>query len=280
VRFTKYHALGNDYLMLEGPTEAYPEPELAALVQRICSRHRGVGADGALVFRGRHDGAHRFEVRNPDGSQAEMSGNGARIFARWLLDSQRVGEGPFEIESGAGVRIQAAASGVDSIQVTLAAPALRPTPPAVAELSAPWHAQAVSVGNPHLVLFAEPAAAELASHLLTPLAAQLEAHPEFPNRTNVQFAQALARDTVAALVFERGVGWTESSGSSAMAVVAAGRALGLLGDQVSVHMPGGMLRVWVQDPKRWTLSGAVVRVFSGDFFDGEASSSTSSRYVR
>lgn len=262
MRFVKYHALGNSYLVLED-AEALRGSELSAVVRRLCDPHRGVGGDGTLRLLGLEGSSFRFEVRNPDGSLAEVSGNGARIFARYLVDSGRVGEGSFELLSSAGVAVRAEVRSGEPIRVELAAPSLQPTPPEFYASLAPWRPQVVSVGNPHLVLYGGEGQPELEVAALTPLAQQLESHSRFPARTNVQFAVARSLDTVEALVYERGAGWTAASGSSAMAIVAAGRALGLLGNRVAVHMPGGMLEVEVRSLERWRLSGPVVRVAAG-----------------
>lgn len=248
MRFWKAHGLGNDYLVLEGPlTPALTAP----LVVALCDRNRGVGADGILEPMSPTLGAD-FGVRiwNPDGSTAEKSGNGLRIFARWLRDSGRALSDRFSISTGpCRVECETTADAV-SVEMGTAtfAPAEVPVDApgelvdAAIDLSGgPLTVTAVGIGNPHCVVFRDEPLDTLPWRRW---GAELERHPRFPNRTNVQIARVLDRHAVEIRIFERGAGETQASGSSSCAVAAAGVRTGRLdAGRIRVEMPGG--RLWV-----------------------------------
>jgi diaminopimelate epimerase len=247
VKLYKAHALGNDYFVLEeGP------PLDAALVRAVCDRHRGAGADGILEPFAPGDAAD-FAVRiwNPDGSVAEKSGNGLRIFARWLV-SERGAPSSFSVWTGAcRVRCDVVA---DAITVDMGAASFEPKDvPVIAmgpllegELalsSAVLAVTAVGMGNPHCVIFRDE---PLESAPFESWGAEIERHPRFPHRTNVQLARVIDRTTVEIRIWERGAGITLSSGSSSCAVAAAGVRTGRLDPgRIEVRMPGGKLFVSV-----------------------------------
>ncbi len=257
MRLWRAHGLGNDYLVLEeGP------PLTASLARAICDRHRGVGSDGVLqpVKSDRADCGLR--IWNPDGSIAEKSGNGLRIFARWRVDRLgsppeftvdtgfdvvrcRVGETKIEVEMG---RASAAPDHVPVIEV------LRDTPVEVAGTMLPL--VAMGVGNPHCVCFFETS--DLDEMPWRDWGAILETHALFPNRTNVQFARIVDACTVEIRIWERGAGETLASGSSSCAVAAAAVWTGRLQPgPITVHMPGGQLHVDVSPGLDLRLVGPV-----------------------
>lgn len=243
MRLWKAHGLGNDYLVLESG-----EALNASLVQALCDRNRGPGSDGILEPSAM--GAADFGVRiwNPDGSIAEKSGNGLRIFARWIAD--RTGTTRFTVFTGFDT--VTCDVGAESIAIEMGAAKVAP-----AEVVDGTEVVPVDVGNPHAVVW-------LASALdLFPWrerGASLEVHPRFPNRTNVQFARVVHRRTAEARIWERGAGATLASGSSACAVAASGVATGRLEPGwVTVDMPGGALRVHV-GPGGLLLEGPVERI--------------------
>jgi diaminopimelate epimerase len=267
VEFAKYHALGNDYLVLEAG--ALAAPLTVAQARRLCDRHRGVGSDGILL---REPGpAHRLRILNPDGSEAEKSGNGLRIFARYLFDRGFVAGDPFAVETAGGTvtcRVLGAGRTVcvdmgpvrfDSAVIPVAGPpreVLR-EPIRVAGLDLEF--SAASVGNPHCVVLRELVSAEEAQRL-GPL---LENDPRFPRRTNVQLVQVLGPDRLRVEVWERGAGYTLASGSSACAAAAVTHRLGLTGASVVVEMPGGSLEVELTPDFRACLTGGVTKVAEG-----------------
>jgi diaminopimelate epimerase len=249
VKFWKAHGLGNDYLVLEAALALD-----ARLVRAICDRNRGIGSDGILEPCSATLGAdYGVRIWNPDGSLAEKSGNGLRIFARWLHRARAAGES-FSISTGAckvGCRVTSNAVSVEMGAATFVAAEV----PVLAEgelieAAIPLSdgeliATAVGMGNPHCVVFRSEALDTLPWRRW---GAELERHPLFPNRTNVQFARVIGPSRVEIRIHERGAGETQASGSSSCAVAAAGVRTGRLSPgRISVVMPGGELAVTVSE---------------------------------
>jgi diaminopimelate epimerase len=267
MRFHKYQALGNDYLVLEidGNDDLSP-----ALVRRICDRHFGVGADGILL---KEDAGGRLSLRifNPDGSEAEKSGNGLRIFARYLFDSGFVHTEPFDVlTKGGRVRCEVGANGrsitVDMGKASFASqqiPVLGPHRDVIAEeiqvAGENLRFTGVTVGNPHCVVHTSEATAALAQRL-GPL---LERYELFPNRTNVQFVQVVDRNRIKIEIWERGAGYTLASGSSSCAAAAASVRLGLCANDLTVSMPGGDLSILVAPDFSIRMIGPASKVADG-----------------
>lgn len=263
MKFFKYQALGNDYLILPGLAGETLTPDL---VRRVCDRHFSLGSDGVLLpVSGSAGlplgGAADFGLRifNPDGSEAEKSGNGLRIFARYLFDQGLVRHAPFTVWTAGGVvvcTLQADGQilvGMGSVSFdSRHIPALGPPRQVIEEelevLGRVWKVTALTIGNPHCVVFVELATSDLA-HQWGPA---LEQHPHFPNRTNVQFAQVLDAHSIKIEIWERGAGYTLASGSSSCAAAAAAVRLGRCQPPVTVQMPGGSL--WVSQDAGGSLS--------------------------
>jgi len=267
--YFKGHGLGNDYLVLRAGNIGFRLTPRA--IRLLCDRHWGIGSDGILLHERSRVADARMRIFNPDGSEAQKSGNGARIFARYLLRYGLPGRRTWSIET-AGGRIRARALGgrprftVDMGTATFdsaALPMRGPRREAVREkLTVGGRSlvfTGVSVGNPHAVFYVR----RLDLGLLRRLGPLIERHPVFPERTNVQFARAVSRRRVEAVIWERGAGETQASGSSACAVASAGRRLGLLGDTVTVAMPGGTLAIGLDDAWRLTMTGPAVEVATG-----------------
>jgi diaminopimelate epimerase len=232
MRLSKWHGLGNDYLLVE--RAALPVPLTPERVRRICDYHFGVGSDGILEVLSADGGRAEVVIWNPDGSTAELSGNGTRIAARWLarrggVDAVRIVVGPREVAARMGegreVELDVGAVEVGETEtITVGAEEVELTP--------------VSVGNPHAVVRREPDRAELLR--LGPL---IERHERFPERTNVQLVRVDGPHELSVGVWERGAGETLSSGTSAVAASAAAVANGWCESPVTVHLAGGDLRV-------------------------------------
>lgn len=273
MRFHKYQALGNDYLVLEaGGGEWTP-----ALVRAACDRHLGVGADGVLVEDVAPGGAHApdralaLRILNPDGSEAEKSGNGLRIFARYLWDQGRVGVEPFDVvtrggrvrcqvrDAGRMVYVEMGVASFDAAAIPVAGPRREVVGEEIEAGGERLRFTAVSVGNPHCVVFVDAPTPELARRL----GPALEAHPAFPRRTNVQFVRVVDRGRIEMQIWERGAGTTLASGSSACAAAAASVRLGLCDGDVKVAMPGGELEITVAADYELTMLGPVRKVAEG-----------------
>jgi diaminopimelate epimerase len=251
--FSKWHGLGNDYLLVErGDTGSPLKP---AVVRRLCDYHVGVGSDGVLEIIAVEGSRAEIVIWNPDGSEAEMSGNGTRIAARWLARRAQANEvqiavGPREVAArlrgGLEVETDMGAVEVGAMEaLEVDGTRLDFTP--------------VSVGNPHAVIVREPDRAELLR--LGPL---VENHARFPHRTNVQLVRIETAREATAAVWERGAGETLSSGTSACAVAAAAVANGWCESPVTVHLAGGDLVVDLDDRFHARLTGPAQEICRGE----------------
>lgn len=244
MRLWKGHALGNVYLVLDGPPP--PDPDLASLARTLCAGPGGPGADGILVPAPEIGDAHGVRILNPDGSEAETSGNGIRIYARFLHD---VRGAPARLEVAAGGRTVRCEVRGEVVEAAMGRASFRPAEvpcrlpgPEAVEVPLPVAGYplvvtAVGLGNPHCVVFADYDALPWRD-----LGRALEVHPAFPRRTNVQIARVADRGRVGIRIWERGAGPTQASGSSACAVAAAGVRTGRLDPAVTVESPGRMPR--------------------------------------
>lgn len=272
-QFHKYEALGNDYLMLDPANWALPLTP--ARIRRLCDRHFGLGSDGILwgpeAVPGQPE-AFNLRIFNPDGSEAEKSGNGLRIFARFLLDTGRVRDLPFIVRTLGGEVECRVLDGGTRIRVGMGRVSFRSqdvpvTGPEREMLNENLDVSgrrltfcAASVGNPHCVVLGQPVTPETACRL-GPL---LENHPVFPKRTNVQFLEIVDRRTIRIEIWERGAGYTLASGSSASAAAAVARRLGFCDQRITVRMPGGDLNVELAPDYFVTITGPVGAVALGN----------------
>ena len=241
MRFSKWHGLGNDYLLVE--RAALDVPLTPERVKRICDYHFGVGSDGILEVVSANGAEAEIVIWNPDGSTAELSGNGTRIAARWLArrsgeDSVRIRVGPREVSA----RLQGHQVELDVGEVTVGEPE-------TLDVGEELEFTPVSVGNPHAVIQLVPNRDDLLR--LGPL---VENHERFPERTNVQLVRVDGPHELTVGVWERGAGETLSSGTSSVAAAAAAVARGWCESPVTVHLAGGDLTVELADG-RATLTG-------------------------
>ena len=252
MRFEKWHALGNAYLLVEQPDAG----ELgAARVRRLCDVDTGIGSDGVLEVTARDGARATVRIWNPDGSTAELSGNGTRIAAAWLLRESGRTEVEIETES----KLVRAAPGARDGMVRQDLGAVSVAGDEVIDVAGErLTIVPVDVGNPHAVVLRYT----LSRDDLLRLGPAIETHPRFPRRTNVQLAAPEPRDVVSVLVWERGAGETAASGSSAVAVAAAATARGWCSSPVRVTMPGGELVVSITGG-RATLEGPAERICDG-----------------
>ncbi len=252
MRFSKWHALGNSYLVVERDDAG----ELTAdRVRHLCEVGRGIGADGVLEIVAVDGSSLEVLIWNPDGSTAEMSGNGTRIAARWL--AARSGASDVLVRVG---RRDVRARMIDDVEVeTDIGPVEVGAPETIDVHGNAVELTPVTVGNPHAVVRCE----EPAREVLLRLGPLIETHSRFPERTNVQLAHPENVHEIGALVWERGAGETAASGSSAVAVAAAAVAGGWCESPVTVHMPGGDLVVRLERG-RALLVGPAERICTGE----------------
>jgi len=251
MRFEKWHALGNAYVLVVQPDAGPLTPDR---VRRLCDPDTGIGSDGVIEVVGHEEQRAEIAIWNPDGSSAEMSGNGSRIAAAWLL--RELGAGAIEVATaGRLVRSTAAAGGLVRQEIGEVAVA----PDEELDLSGERVTVIpVDVGNPHAVVRRDA----LSRDDLLRLGPALETHPRFPQRTNVQLVRSESPDALSALVWERGAGETRASGSSAVAVGAAAVARGWCTSPVRVAMPGGELLVAVSGSSV-VLTGPAEQICAG-----------------
>ena len=271
MRYLKYHALGNDYIVLRPKSFQY---ELSPdIVRLICHRNYGIGSDGILY--GPVDSKlcnFGLRIFNPDGSEAEKSGNGLRIFARSLYDEGLVSEQPFsvetlsgavscKIENGGGiVTVEMGEVSFNSESIPVAGPPREVLNEDICISGKVFKFCAATVGNPHcVVLTNEPSSAD--AYHYGPL---IENDPRFPNRTNVQFMKVIDRGNIQIEIWERGAGYTLASGSSSTAAAAVAYKLGLCGSDITVHMPGGNINIHFSKGFIAIMTGPVTKVCEGE----------------
>lgn len=274
--FFRGHGLGNDYLVMNPKDLTFKLTP--AVIRTICDRNWGLGSDGILALVPTKKADFGLRIFNPDGSEAEKSGNGLRIFARYLHATRKTTRSTFTVDTKGGLvsitlhldrHREAAAVTVemgratfvpDALPCTLAARELIRQPIEAAGRSLEF--TGVSVGNPHCVLFKKAGESWSRADLLA-LGPALENHPLFPKRTNVQLAVPTGPQEVFILIWERGAGETQASGSSSCAAASAAVRLGLVRSPVTVTMPGGTLHIDVAADYSLTMTGPVAEVARG-----------------
>jgi diaminopimelate epimerase len=268
--FAKYHALGNDYIVID-PRDL-PAPLTPEQVKTICHRNYGIGSDGILL--GPLPAAAAgfgLKIYNPDGSEAEKSGNGLRIFSRWLWDRKLVGDAEFTVQTagglvrstvfpgGASVRVEMGRVSFLSGQIPVTGPAREVLNEPITAGGREFRFCAATIGNPHCVL----PLPEISPELAREFGPFLENHEFFPRRTNVQFMKVLDRANIQIEIWERGAGYTLASGSSSSAAAAVAHKLGLCDRRISVHMPGGVITIDIGEQFAIRMTGGVTRVAEG-----------------
>ena len=268
--FTKYHALGNDYIVINPSDTDIRLTE--ASIRRICHRQCGVGSDGILLGpETAETGVFAVRIFNPDGSEAEKSGNGLRIFSRYLFEKGLVDEQRFQILTAGGmvksqvfnrgriVSVDMGKVSFDSAKIPVSGPDREVLNEQLTVMGETLSFCAATVGNPHCVIPLEEISADLARRL----GPAVETHPHFPNRTNVQFMQVIDRGNIRIEIWERGAGYTLASGSSSCAAAAVAHQLDRCDEAITVHMPGGSLEIEIFPNKVVSMTGPVTRICSG-----------------
>lgn len=271
--FVKSHGLGNDYIVLNQDEISFELTKNAII--RICDVHFGIGSDGILLKVPSENADFGLRILNPDGSEAEKSGNGLRIFSKYLYDYGFSKSKIFSIETPGGIvkaeiteekndkafmikvdmgqaifeseKIPVNCSNKECINETLQ----------LAERE--YKINCISVGNPHCVVLKN----ELSEEEIKTYGSQIETHPMFPNRTNVQFAKVISANEVEAMIWERGAGWTLASGSSSCAVACTAVKHGLTNRKLTIKMPGGNLAIEIDEDWQIRMTGEVREIGKG-----------------
>lgn len=277
MQFHKYHALGNDYIVLD-PADFpdWNEPDFNQ-IRVICHRNFGIGSDG-ILWGPLPSRTSQFGLRifNTDGSEAEKSGNGLRIFSRYLCDRGKADTSPFSIETPGGkvvaeihqdsnlITVDMGSVSFDSQVIPVIGPARDVIDERLLAGDREFKFCAATIGNPHCVIPLESIDADLA-HRYGP---HVEVHPNFPHKTNVQFLEVLDRKNIRIEIWERGAGYTLASGSSSSAAAAVAHRLGQVEQKLTVHMPGGEIGIEINpDNYGIRMTGSVNRVASGQMDD-------------
>jgi diaminopimelate epimerase len=272
MRFNKYHALGNDYIVMN-PADfpGWSEPSVEQ-IRVICHRNFGVGSDG-ILWGPLPSTQARFGLRifNPDGSEAEKSGNGLRIFSRYLWDEKIATTSVFTIEvpggvveseikqGGALITVEMGKVSFTSTKIPHIGPEREVLNEQITVLDRTFTYCSATIGNPHCVL----PLPEISSALAHTYGPHLETHSNFPRKTNVQFLQVLDRANIRIEIWERGAGYTLASGSSSSAAAAVAHKLGLVDGDVTVHMPGGQIGIIISPDYAIRMTGTVTKVAEG-----------------
>lgn len=275
VNFTKMQGLGNDFIMIDGFKETLP-PDLMTMTKQLCDRHFGIGADGVIIVLPSDKADYRMRIINADGSEVEMCGNGIRCFAKYVYEAGLLPQGQdrFTVETLAGIMTPCIVlQGANATAVTVdmgepvlereAVPMLGPVGQAINEpitvLDTTFSLTAVSMGNPHCVIFvAAPDQIDLIKY-----GPALENHSAFPRKTNVHFVEVMNRQELRMRVWERGVGITLACGTGACAVLVAAVLNKKTERKAKVHLPGGTLEIEWADNNHIYMTGPAQSVFTG-----------------
>lgn len=270
--FFKFQGIGNDFVVIDEIDKNYGLT--SEEIKSICDRHFGIGADGLILAQASFGADFKMVFFNPDGTQAQMCGNGIRCLAKYLFDHGRTDNSRFVIETQAGFRMitldlrdgKAVSAKVDMGRPNFMAKII----PAKVELEEfinipikvegrELSATSLSLGNPHCVIFVD----DLKNFPIADIGGKIENLPIFPERVNVEFAQVLSRNEIELKVWERGAGLTLACGTGACATVAAGVKNGLCERSVKINLPGGSLDVQWAESEKIYLAGSAKEVFSG-----------------
>jgi diaminopimelate epimerase len=281
LHFTKLHGLGNDYVYIDVHDQHVPDP--IQLARAVSNRHRGIGSDGLILIAPPTDEADadvRMLMFNADGTPGEMCGNGIRCLAKYVYDHGRAHQNPLRVETGAGTLLLDLTTNPDdqvtTVRVDMGPPRLAPRDipidiPGEEAVNVPinvadhhFQLTAVSMGNPHAVVFVD----DVAAIPLETVGPAFEHHPLFPQRVNVHFAQLRDRHHLQMRTWERGSGITQACGTGACAVCVAGVLTRRAEPDITARLPGGELHIlWDQTTRHIFMTGPATEVFSGTWPD-------------
>ena len=269
--FHKYHGMGNDYIVIDPSKLSHPITMNEENIKLICHRSYGVGSDGILYGPFKESGLFSVKIFNPDGSEAEKSGNGIRIFAQYLWDQQYVAEDQFQlltkggivdierIDSNGMIKVNMGKYSFDSAKIPVKGVSREVIDEVLNIEDQQFIFSALTVGNPHCVIIMTAISSELAHKY----GRHIETHPIFPNKTNVQFVEIIDRNNIRLEIWERGAGYTLASGSSSVSSACVAHRKDLVDHEVTVHMPGGKLLVKIVGDEVF-LTGPVEKIMEGD----------------
>ncbi len=271
--FVKSHGLGNDYIVLNQDKIDFELTEKAII--KICDVHYGIGSDGILLKVASNSADFGLRILNPDGSEAEKSGNGLRIFAKYLYDYKYTKENIFTIETPGGlvrteiieekkgkaltIKVEMGKAIFESAKIPVDCENKECIDETLHLEYKDYQINCVSVGNPHCVILKE----DLDESEIKIFGSQIENNPMFPNRINVQFARVISPTEVEVIIWERGAGWTLASGSSSCAVASVVVKKGLTERNLNIKMLGGNLKIEIDKEWNIKMTGEVREIASG-----------------
>ena len=270
--FVKSHGLGNDYIVMDLKKINFKLDKKR--IKEICHRNYGIGADGILLLVNSKKADFGLKIYNPDGTEAEKSGNGLRIFSKFLYDYKYTKKRNFLIETKGGivhsevifknkkvkdVKVDMGVASFESKKIPVKTKNKYSINQKIKVKNQSFTYSSVTVGNPHCVIFLKNTSKDLALKF----GRLIEENKLFPKRTNVQFAQIISKNKVKIEIWERGAGYTLASGSSSCGVVSVGYKLGLLSEKVEVIMPGGKLYIEIDKDYKLTMKGPVEEICNG-----------------
>jgi diaminopimelate epimerase len=276
--FVKTHGLGNDYIIFDSSNITFDIKE--STVKKICDTHYGIGSDGILLLTPSKKADFGLRIFNPDGSEAEKSGNGLRIFSKFLFDYKYTEKETFTIDTLGGL-VKAEISGKKNNKASLVTVEMGKAIFKSKEIpvncpndecldfplkikNKEYLINCVSVGNPHCIILRD----ELKEEEILEVGHLIETNPIFPNRINVQFAKPISDKEVEILIWERGAGYTLASGSSSCAVGCIMKKKGLVGNNMVIKMPGGSIKLNIKDNWEIIMTGEVRQIAEG-YLDSE-----------
>ncbi|MHC4205871.1 MAG: diaminopimelate epimerase [Planctomycetota bacterium] len=275
VHFRKYHGLGNDYLVID--PNVYDLDLTPESIRLICNRNYGIGADGILYGPMKSGDDFLVKIFNPDGSEAEKSGNGLRIFAKYLFENKYVDKKNFDIETSGGIvkayieddeasliKINMGRMNFISTKIPVRGAEREVVDEELQINGIKYKLTCLSIGNPHCVIPMDDVTEQMAKEL----GPKIENHDMFPNRINMQLLKVIDRTNIEIRIWERGAGYTLASGSSSCAAAGAAYKLGMVDNKINVTMPGGTLFVDICGNNEVFLTGEVEGVFEGRFYTG------------
>jgi diaminopimelate epimerase len=277
MQFTKMHGIGNDFVVVDAMREVWPEERLPDVARRACDRHFGIGSDGLILVLPSRVADFRMRMFNPDGSEAEMCGNGIRCFAKYVFDRGLTPNREIQVETLAGLmqpKLLLRSGRVEKVRVDMGEPRLlrrdipmrgEPTQSRVIREKLrvggeKYEFTAVSMGNPHCVLFVH----NVEQVDVLDLGPRIEHHHLFPARTNVEFVQVLNNGELRMRVWERGAGQTIACGTGACAATVAAALNELTARRMVVHLDGGDLEIEWQGNNHVFMTGPAEEVFVGE----------------
>jgi len=262
MKFVKMHGLGNDFIVIDSRTEKLEGIELSQLAVKLCDRHYGIGADGILIAGPSSSADVKMRIFNPDGSEAEMCGNGIRCFAKYIYEALEKKKDLLSVETLAGIILPSILDHKGKtavVEVDMGAPkSIKKTELKIDNIK--YDATLVSFGNPHCVIFVD----DLSNVHIDEIGPKIETNKMFPDRTNVEFVEVVSRKEAVVKVWERGAGETLACGTGACACAVAGITAGKFDKDVLIRLPGGNLDIEWQDDKHVILRGPAETVYEGN----------------